>query len=66
MVVKNIPRGDMMSNLQLKLEALLEDVNREDGFTLRFISNFTNTLFLPIKWLGIPFVVYLLFEVMRW
>jgi hypothetical protein len=55
-----------MSNLQLKLEALLEDVNREDGFTLRFISKFTNTLFLPIKWMGIPFVVYLLFEVMRW
>ncbi|WP_156351194.1 hypothetical protein [Neobacillus vireti] len=51
-----------MSYFQLKLEAWIEDVNKEDGFTLRLFEKITNTLFFLIKWAGIPFVLYLLFE----
>ena len=55
-----------MANLQLKLEAWMEDVNREDGFTLQLFEKILDTLFFLIKWAGIPFVIYLLFEVAGW
>jgi hypothetical protein len=55
-----------MLNLQVKLEAFIEDVNREDGFTLRLFEKITDSLFFLIKWAGLPFVLYLLFEISRW
>jgi hypothetical protein len=53
-----------MSNLQLKLEAWIEDVNREDGLTLRIFEKILGAMFFLIKWAGIPFVFYLVFEVL--
>jgi hypothetical protein len=55
-----------MSNLQLKLEAWIDDVNREDGQTLQILEKFLEAMFFLIKWSGIPFVVYLLFEISKW
>ncbi|WHY84306.1 hypothetical protein QNH39_16755 [Neobacillus novalis] len=55
-----------MSYFQLKLEAWIEDVNREDGFTLRLFEKITDTMFFLIKWAGIPFVLYLFIEISRW
>ncbi|MBI0576001.1 hypothetical protein IEC97_01405 [Neobacillus cucumis] len=55
-----------MSNLQMKFEAFIEDVNREDGYTLQLFEKITNLLFFFIKWGGIPLVLYLLFEITRW
>jgi hypothetical protein len=55
-----------MDNLQLKFEAWLDDVNREDGFTLQLFEKFLESMFFLIKWAGIPFVIYLLFEISKW
>ncbi|WP_160721143.1 hypothetical protein [Bacillus sp. USDA818B3_A] len=55
-----------MSNLQFKLEAFIDDVNKEDGLTFQLIEKLTNSMFSLIKWAGIPFVLYLLFEISRW
>ena len=55
-----------MSSLQNMLETFVEDVNQEDGYTLRFFEKMTTFMFFLIKWAGIPFVLYLLFEVSRW
>jgi hypothetical protein len=55
-----------MSNFQMKLEAFIEDVNKEDGCTLRLFDKLTICMFSFIKWAGIPFVLYLLFEISRW
>ncbi|MBM7654791.1 hypothetical protein [Neobacillus cucumis] len=55
-----------MSKLQLKLEAFIADVNQEDGYTLQLFEKLTNSMFSFIKWLGIPFVIYLLIEISRW
>ncbi|WP_157075869.1 hypothetical protein [Neobacillus fumarioli] len=55
-----------MSKVQLKLEALLEDVNQENGITIKMMEKITDKMFLLIKWAGIPFVIYLLIQVMRW
>ncbi|MEO2075378.1 MAG: hypothetical protein ABGX20_08250 [Bacillus sp. (in: firmicutes)] len=54
-----------MSKLQVKLEAWIEDVNQEDGFTLQLFEKIVETMFIMIKWAGIPFVLYLLFEMAR-
>jgi hypothetical protein len=54
-----------MLNLKLRLEAFIEDVNQEDGITLRLFEKVTDSLFFLIKWAGIPFMLYLLFEVTR-
>jgi hypothetical protein len=54
-----------MLNLKLRLEAFIEDVNQEDGITLRLFEKVTDSLFFLIKWAGIPFILYLLFEVTR-
>ncbi|SDL90280.1 hypothetical protein [Bacillus sp. OK048] len=55
-----------MSSLQAKFEALLDDVNQEDGVIITTIEKITDSLFLLIKWGGIPFVTYLLWTVSRW
>jgi hypothetical protein len=55
-----------MSNLQVKLEAWIDDVNRENSITLQLIEKFLDGMFFLIKWAGIPFVVYLLFEISKW
>jgi hypothetical protein len=55
-----------MFYLQSKLEAWIDDVNREDSFTLQLFEKFLNVMFIFIKWAGIPFVVYLLFEISKW
>ncbi|MBT2656274.1 hypothetical protein J7E81_13730 [Bacillus sp. ISL-18] len=55
-----------MLNFQSKLEAFIEDVNKEDGYTLRLVDKLTNSMFSFIKWAGIPFVLYLLLEISRW
>ncbi|MDQ1145409.1 hypothetical protein QE429_002236 [Bacillus sp. SORGH_AS 510] len=54
-----------MPKLQVKLEAWVEDVNQEDGFTLQLFEKIVETMFNLIKWTGIPFVLYLLFEMAR-
>jgi hypothetical protein len=55
-----------MSKLQLKIEAFIDDVNQEDGRTLRLFEKLTNSMFSLIKWAGIPFIIYLLVEISRW
>jgi hypothetical protein len=55
-----------MLNLQLKLAAWIDDVNQEDGLTLRVFEKFLDVMFFLIKWAGIPFVFYLLFEISKW
>ena len=55
-----------MLNLQLKLEAWIDDVNQEDGLTLRAFEKLLDVMFFLIKWAGIPFVIYLLFEISKW
>ncbi|MEH7075407.1 hypothetical protein [Neobacillus drentensis] len=55
-----------MSYLKVKAEAWIDDVNREDGYTLQLFEKFLNAMFFLIKWAGIPFVVYLLFEISNW
>ncbi|MDN3019385.1 hypothetical protein PH210_24745 [Paenibacillus sp. BSR1-1] len=54
-----------MLNLQTKFEALMEDVNKEDGQTVQMMENFLGGMFFLIKWAGIPFVLYLLFAATR-
>lgn len=53
-----------MTNLLWKLEAWMEDVNREDGITLQYFEKILDSLFSLIKWAGIPFILYLLFEIL--
>jgi hypothetical protein len=55
-----------MSYLQLKLEAWIVDVNREDSVTLQLFEKFLDVMFSLIKWAGIPFVIYLLFVISKW
>ena len=55
-----------MLKLQTKLEAILDDVNQEDGKTIQIFEKVTDSLFFLIKWGGIPMVLYLLVEVTRW
>jgi hypothetical protein len=55
-----------MLNLQAKFEAIINDVNQEDGVILRLFEKITDTLFFLIKWGGIPMVIYLLFSVSKW
>jgi hypothetical protein len=55
-----------MTYLQLKFEAWIDDVNREDSFTLQLFEKFLEVMFFLIKWAGIPFVIYLLFEISKW
>lgn len=55
-----------MINLQLKLEAWIDDVNQEDGLTIRVFEKFLDVMFYLIKCAGIPFVIYLLFEISKW
>ncbi|MBS4215994.1 MULTISPECIES: hypothetical protein [Neobacillus] len=52
-----------MTNLLWKFEAWIEDVNREDGITLQYFEKILDYLFSLIKWAGIPFILYLLFEI---
>ncbi|MGG3470130.1 hypothetical protein ABES02_21920 [Neobacillus pocheonensis] len=54
-----------MLNLQMKLEALIEDVNKEDGITIQMFEKILGSMFFLIKWAGIPFVLYLFFMVTR-
>jgi hypothetical protein len=55
-----------MLNLQAKIDAIIEDVNQEDGFIPQLFEKITNSLFFLIKWGGIPMVVYLFLAVSRW
>ncbi len=48
-----------MSNFYLKLEAWVEDVNKEDGVTLQFFEKIINKMFLVIKWAFVPYLFYL-------
>jgi len=66
MDVKNFKEVESMAMIKIVVEAVLEDVNQEDGYTLRLFEKFTNSLFSLIKWGGIPFVIYLLIEISRW
>ncbi|WML40225.1 hypothetical protein RCG19_00630 [Neobacillus sp. OS1-2] len=52
-----------MSNLQLKLEAFINDVNCEDGRTVKIMEQITDSMFFLIKWAAIPFIIYLLFVI---
>jgi hypothetical protein len=55
-----------MARLQLLVDQLIEDVNKEEGYTSRLFDKMTSLLFSFIKWTGVPFVVYLLLEITRW
>ena len=55
-----------MSKLQAKIEAIIDDVNQEDGQTILLFEKITDSLFFLIKWGGIPMMIYLLVEVSRW
>lgn len=59
-------RCDSMSNLQAKFEAILDDVNQEDGMIITAFEKILDSLFLLIKWGGIPLVIYLLVAISRW
>lgn len=55
-----------MSNLQIKFEAIIEDVNQEDGLIITAFEKILEGLFFLIKWGGIPLVLYLLFSISGW
>mgnify|MGYP003579942958 CR=1 FL=1 len=55
-----------MSNLQAKFEAILDDVNQEDGLIITAFEKILHGLFFLIKWGGIPMVIYLLVVIPRW
>lgn len=55
-----------MSNLQAKFEAIIEDVNQEDGFIITAFEKILDGLFFLIKWGGIPLVIYLLVSISSW
>jgi hypothetical protein len=59
-------RGENMSGLQAKFQAILEDVNQEDGLLITAFGKITDSLFFLIKWGGVPLVLYLLWTVSRW
>lgn len=52
----------LILKIQSFVEAFIDDVNHEDGQFLQYCENMTNSLFLIIKWAGIPFVIFLLLE----
>ncbi|WP_175596854.1 hypothetical protein [Bacillus sp. MRMR6] len=55
-----------MVSLQSKLEAIIEDVNQENGMILSLFERITDSLFFLIKWAGIPMVIYLLIAASFW
>jgi hypothetical protein len=55
-----------MSNLQAKFEAIIDDVNQEDGIIITAFEKITDSLFFLIKWGGIPLVIYLFLAISRW
>jgi hypothetical protein len=55
-----------MLKFQTILEAILEDVNQEDGSIPRLFEKITDSMFFLIKWGGIPMVIYLLLAVSGW
>jgi hypothetical protein len=55
-----------MSNLQAKFEAILDDVNQEDGLIITAYEKILDSLFFLIKWGGIPLVIYLLLSIFWW
>ncbi|WML53776.1 hypothetical protein RCG17_03630 [Neobacillus sp. PS3-12] len=54
-----------MPTIQTLIAAFIEDVNREDGRFLHYCESTTNFLFFLIKWGGIPFIFYILYEFTR-
>ncbi|MDQ1001927.1 hypothetical protein QFZ28_002327 [Neobacillus niacini] len=55
-----------MSNLHAKIEAIIEDVNQEDGLIISAFEKILECLFFLIKWGGIPLVIYLLVSFSSW
>ena len=55
-----------MLNLQAKLDAIIEDVNQEDGVILQLFEKITDSLFFLIKWGGIPLVMLFINGSIRW
>ncbi|MCM3692694.1 hypothetical protein [Neobacillus niacini] len=55
-----------MSNLQAKFEAILDDVNKEDGLIITAFEKILESQFFLIKWGGIPLVIYLFIAISRW
>ncbi len=51
-----------MSNLHLKFEAWVEDVNKENSVTIQIFENIINKMFILIKWAGVPYLFYLLLQ----
>lgn len=56
----------VMSNLQAKFEAIIEDVNQEDGLIITAFEKILDGLFFLIKWGGIPLVIYLFVSISSW
>lgn len=55
-----------MSNLQAKFEAIIDDVNQEDGLIITTFEKILDGLFFLIKWGGIPLIIYLLVSISSW
>jgi hypothetical protein len=55
-----------MSNIQAKFEAIIEDVNQEDGLIITAYEKILDGLFFLIKWGGIPLVIFLFFSISSW
>jgi hypothetical protein len=55
-----------MTNLHAKFNAIIEDVNQEDGLIITAFEKILECLFFLIKWGGIPMVIYLLISISIW
>jgi hypothetical protein len=54
-----------MTAIQTLINAIIEDVNHENGIFLQTCGKITDFLFHLIKWTSIPYIVFLLFSFFR-
>jgi hypothetical protein len=52
----------MWSNL---VEAINQGLNEEDGFIIHFFGDFTEMIFKLLMIAGVPFLIYLFFQLLR-
>ncbi|WHX98942.1 hypothetical protein [Neobacillus sp. DY30] len=55
-----------MLNLTAKFEAIIEDVNQDDGLIITAFEKILDGLYFLIKWCGIPFVIFLFVSISSW
>ncbi|WML47855.1 hypothetical protein RCG23_21425 [Neobacillus sp. PS3-34] len=54
-----------MTEYRTAIEAIIEDVNNEDGYFLTFAEKTINLIFFIIKWGCIPFFVLILLTFLK-